>query len=115
MSYGYVEAVMRCGDPVKIKVLIERLKSLNNLLDATGQEAYLYEDFVAVLPDLLEEMITKFPTLNNEETLLSRFNDLETANAITQHFRVRFPRVVLGRYSAILISHEDDHQCVHET
>lgn len=66
-----------------------RLNALNDLLDATGQEKYMYEDWVEVTLDLIQ-------TLSNlhhdsalaKEKLFEIFNDLESANAITQHFRV---------------------------
>lgn len=89
MSFGYVEAVIRSRDPVKIQALIERLKSLNGLLDATGQDSYLYEDFVAVLPELLEELVSNLTVQESHHILLSRFNDTGTTSAVTQHFRVK--------------------------
>lgn len=62
---------------------------MNNLLDATGQEAFMYEDWVELTLNLLEQTASIESAQDNETALLEAFNDLETANAITQHFRVR--------------------------
>ena len=88
IAFGYFEALVRIGDAAKIRTEAERLKSLNNLLDATGQEAFMYEDWVEVTLELLETTARNLSTQDNEAALLKAFNDQETANAITQHFRV---------------------------
>ena len=62
---------------------------MNNLLDATGQEAFMYEDWVELTLNILEQTASITSVEDNEAALLEAFNDLETANAITQHFRVR--------------------------
>lgn len=89
MSYGYAEAVIRSQDPEKIQALVDRLKSLNRLLDATGQDSYLYEDFVVALPEVLEELAANLEVQNTGDMLLSKFNDPGVTSAITQHFRVK--------------------------
>ena len=76
------------NDAAKIQAEVQRLKSLNNTLDATGQEAYMYEDWVEETLDLLEAAATKSKS-EIDTVLLEAFNDLDKANAITQHFRVR--------------------------
>ena len=57
------------------------------MLDATGQEVYMYEDWVEETLKLLEETAST-PRKDIPKLLLDAFNDLEIANAITQHFRV---------------------------
>ena len=79
---------MRLGSPSKIHGEAARLSSLNNLLDATGQEKYMYEDWVEETIQLLER-VASTPADDTEAVLMEAFNDLEKANSITQHFRVR--------------------------
>jgi len=88
IAFGYFEAFNRLGSSAKIRVEAERLKSLNQLLDETGQEAEMYEDWVEVTLELLEKMAGMSSIKDKEVALLEAFNELETANAITQHFRV---------------------------
>ena len=95
IAFGYFEALVRLGDPAKTRAEAGRLKTLNNLLDATGQEAFMYEDWVDLTLNLLEQTASISSAQDNEAALLEAFNDLETANAITQHFRVR-PSIVFS-------------------
>ena len=48
----------------------------------------MYEDWVELTLNLLEQTASISSAKDNEAALLEAFNDLETANAITQHFRV---------------------------
>jgi len=48
----------------------------------------MYEDWVEVTLELLEKMAGMSSIKDKEVALLEAFNELETANAITQHFRV---------------------------
>ncbi|KAG8534281.1 uncharacterized protein KY384_001125 [Bacidia gigantensis] len=88
IAFGYCEALLRIGDATKIRAEIERLKTLNNLLEATGQQEFMYEDWVEVTLELLGKMADNISAWSNETMLLQVFNDLESANAITQHFRM---------------------------
>ena len=77
------------GEPAKLQAEAARLKSLNHMLDATGQEAYMYEDWVEETINLLEK-VSITPPEDIPKLLLGVFNNLDEANSITQHFRV-FP------------------------
>ena len=69
----------------------------------------MYEDWVELTLNLLEQTASISSPEDNEAALLEAFNDLETANAITQHFRVRFFFVLSCFINAYTI--QDDHQC----
>ena len=68
----------------------------------------MYEDWVEVSLDLLEQTASISSSRENEVGLLKAFNDEETANAITQHFRVKDP---LSRLSNILFVIDDTDTC----
>ena len=86
--FGYFEALLRLGDPMKVLAEESRLKSLNNLLNAVGFQEDLYEDFVDETLSLLRETATSIPCQDNGAALLSSFNDAGVSNAIITHFRV---------------------------
>ncbi|KAL9101028.1 MAG: hypothetical protein Q9163_003670 [Psora crenata] len=88
IAFGYFEALVRVGNPKKTRGEAERLRSLNKLLDDTGQEAFMYEDWVELTLSLLEQTASASAGPDKEAALLKAFNDLDTANAITQHFRM---------------------------
>ena len=52
----------------------------------------MYEDWVEETLNLLEQTASISSPTDNEAALLKAFNDTDTANAITQHFRVRLAR-----------------------
>ena len=49
----------------------------------------MYEDWVEETTQLLEK-VASTPVNATEAVLMDAFNDLEKANSITQHFRVRY-------------------------
>ena len=100
------------GDPAKVQSEIERLRSLNNMLDATGQESFMYEDWVEETLNLLEQTATIPSPQQNEVALLKAFNNADTANAITQHFRVRLAGNHYVYWRDIIVDDPaDDYEC----
>ena len=88
LAYGYFEALLRANDAMRIQSEIVRLKSLNNLLNAVGNDPMLYEDFVQETFDLLERTRVDLPCVENEAMLLASFNDAGITSSIITHFRV---------------------------
>ena len=86
--FGYFEALLRLGDPMKILAEESRLKSLSNLLNAVGFQEELYEDFVDETISLLRQTAASIPCQDNGAGLLDSFNDAGMSNAIITHFRV---------------------------
>lgn len=91
LAYGYFEALLRAGDAMRIQSEIVRLKSLNNLLNAVGNDPMLYEDFVQETLDLLERTSVDLPCVDDGAMLLASFNDAGITAAIITHFRVSRP------------------------
>lgn len=98
-------------DPAKIRSEVERLRSLNNMLDATGQESFMYEDWVEETLGLLEQTAAIRSPQQNEVVLLKAFNNADTANAITQHFRVRFAGDLVYWRGINVDNLADDYEC----
>ena len=88
LAYGYFEALLCAGDPVRIQSEIVRLKSLNNLLNAVGNDPMLYDDFVDETLQLLEQTRVDLPCVDDGAMLLASFNDGGITGAIITHFRV---------------------------
>ena len=67
----------------------------------------MYEDWVELTLNILEQTASISSSEDNEAALLEAFNDLETANAITQHFRVS----PCSTFTALFIErrYPDDH------
>ena len=112
IAFAYFETLVRMGDPAKMQSEIERLRSLNNMLDATGQESFMYEDWVEETLNLLEQTATIPSPQQNELALLQAFNNADTANAITQHFRVRLAANHHAYWRNIIVDDPaDDYEC----
>lgn len=62
-----------------------RIKSMDNLLIASGIQEYLFEDFAANTFDLFAQMT--MPNFTSE-MLLERFNDREMSDGIITHLKV---------------------------
>lgn len=86
--FGYFEALLRLGDPMKILAEESRLKSLNNLLNSVGFQEGIYEDFVDETITLLRATAASIPCHDDGAALLASFNDAGLSNAIITHFRV---------------------------
>ena len=76
---------------MRIQSEIVRLKSLNNLLNAVGNDPMLYEDFVQETFDLLERTSADLPCPDDGAMLLASFNDAGITSSIITHFRVSRP------------------------
>lgn len=88
--FGYFEALLRLGDPMKILAEESRLKSLNNLLNSVGFREEIYEDFVDETISLLRGTAASIPCHDDGAALLGSFNDAGMSNAIITHFRVSY-------------------------
>ncbi|KAI4123969.1 MAG: hypothetical protein LQ347_005919 [Umbilicaria vellea] len=86
--FGYFEALLRLGDPMKILAEESRLKSLNNLLNSVGFQEEIYEDFVDETISLLRGTAASIPCHDDGAALLASFNDAGLSNAIITHFRL---------------------------
>ena len=86
---------------MRIQSEIVRLKSLNNLLNAMGNDPVLYEDFVEETFELLERTRVDLPCLDDGAMLLASFNDAEITGAIITHFRVSLTTPLLRKKGLI--------------
>lgn len=69
---------------------LDRIKSLNALLDEVGQEEHLYEIFVDATIEIFERISAAIQNGEQDEAfLLNAFNEEYNSNAIITHFRVR--------------------------
>ena len=78
------------------------------MLDAVGFHGDVYSDFADEAFTLLDGLATSLtnpdPDHNDEASLLTSFNDVGVASAITYHFRVQFEHpFALQCFSADLI------------
>ncbi len=77
------------GDGNKFAEEEARLRSLSNVLNSAGYEAYLHEDFAEELFDTMRKVANGLHDGTAEDVLLECFNDETIQNYIITHFRVR--------------------------
>lgn len=69
---------------------MDRIKSLNTLLDQVGLPEYIYEPFVDEAEDVFKKTIAAIQNGDQDETfLVNAFNEEFTSSGIITHFRVR--------------------------
>lgn len=89
VAFGYFENLFTLRDAVKIQRELNRIKSLNRLLDQVGQQEHLYEIFVEATEELLVQLSEAVQKgVQDDSFLLKAFNSEYNANAIITHFRV---------------------------
>lgn len=90
LAFGYFETLLRLGDAPKIRAELARLKGCNEtMLDASGFDVGMCEDFTDVTFEMLEVMISSLPNHDGGASLLASFNNDSISAAVTYHFRVR--------------------------
>ncbi len=90
LAFGYFETLLRLGDVPKIRAELARLKGCNEtMLEASGFDVGMCEDFTDVTFEMLEAMISSLPNHEGGASLLASFNDDSISAAVTYHFRVR--------------------------
>ena len=88
LAFGYFEALLRIGDPDKIRTEMVKLTSFNKTLVNLGYDTMLFEDFVDATLELLERTAASLPNHDGEAIILQTFNEDETSSQIVYHFRV---------------------------
>ncbi|KAK4697893.1 hypothetical protein P7C71_g256, partial [Lecanoromycetidae sp. Uapishka_2] len=91
LAFGYFEALLRIGKPDKILAEIPKLTAYNKIFDDLGKlgnKEMMYEEFVEETLNLLKETARSLPNHDGERTILAAFNNQDTSNAITYHFRM---------------------------
>ncbi|KAK4983262.1 hypothetical protein LTR50_007340 [Elasticomyces elasticus] len=88
VAFGYFEALVHIGDAGKFLDEETRLRSLNNILNAAGQDPYVYEDFTDETFDLMRKISASLQTGNADATLLACFNDPVIEQSVIQHMRM---------------------------
>lgn len=89
VAFGYFECLLRLRDPVKVRTELARLQACNSTLDAAGFDSYLYEDFVSVTFQLLEDIAAILPAHDGGAFLEAKFNEKDGPwTQVTYHFRV---------------------------
>lgn len=89
VAFGYLERLLYLGDSGKCFQEEARLRSLSNVLNSAGFDAYLYEDFADATFNLVRDVANAIDAGNGDEVLLNAFNDESTQNYVITHFKVR--------------------------
>jgi hypothetical protein len=89
VAFGYFETLFALRDIGRIQNEIERLKSLNVLLERVGIAEHIYEIFVDTTEDILSRIQAAIQNGNQDETfLVEAFNENYSSDAVITHFRV---------------------------
>ncbi|KAF2089986.1 cysteine proteinase [Saccharata proteae CBS 121410] len=87
IAFGYFEALQRLGDSNKLLEEQTRLGSLANLLNQTGHQQDLWEDFAEATFDLLRDLRESLPNAD-EPALMNAFNDEMVSLSIITHLKL---------------------------
>lgn len=91
MIFGYFEILLSLRDPHRVQAELQRIKTLNGLLDRVGHEQDLYEIFVDETCEIFSQILTAIQSgIQDEAFLVEALCDEFRANAIITHFRVGF-------------------------
>jgi len=89
VAFGYFETLFALRDTIRIENEVERLKSLNVLLERVGIADHIYEIFVDTTEDILNRIHTAIRNGDQDETfLVEAFNEGYSSDAVITHFRV---------------------------
>ncbi|RAL10605.1 OTU family ubiquitin thioesterase [Aspergillus homomorphus CBS 101889] len=89
VAFGYFENLLKLQNLVLVHDELTRIKSLNVLLDRTGQEEHLYEIFVDATEVVFNQIIEAIQNGIIDDTfLVDAFNEEYNASAIITHFRL---------------------------
>lgn len=88
VAFGYLERLLHLGDTSKFLEEETRLRSLSNVLNAAGFEAYLYEDFAEELFELMRELGAALGKGDGDALLHEKFNDESIQNCVITHMKV---------------------------
>lgn len=92
VAFGYFENLLNLQNLMQVRHELARIKSMNALLDQTGQQEHLYEIFVDATEDVFNQIATAIQSGIRDETfLVDAFNEEYNSNAIITHFRVSDP------------------------
>jgi ubiquitin thioesterase protein OTUB1 len=69
---------------------INRLRQLNAMLDRSGLQEFIYEDWVEATANLLQDVSAHLPCGDNATKLTTAFNNEVGSAEVIQHFRVRW-------------------------
>ncbi|PWY82211.1 ubiquitin thiolesterase [Aspergillus heteromorphus CBS 117.55] len=89
VAFGYFESLLGLQNLMQVHHELVRIKSLNVLLDQTGQQEHLYEIFVDATEGVFNQISEAIQNGIQDETfLVNAFNDEYNSNAIITHFRL---------------------------
>ncbi|PYH44914.1 OTU family ubiquitin thioesterase [Aspergillus saccharolyticus JOP 1030-1] len=89
VAFGYFENLLKLQNLVLAHEELARIKSLNALLDQTGQQEHLYEIFVDATEGVFHQIIEAIQHGIIDDTfLVEAFNEEYNASAIITHFRL---------------------------
>ncbi|KIK56177.1 hypothetical protein GYMLUDRAFT_827122 [Collybiopsis luxurians FD-317 M1] len=92
VAFAYVEKLLQSDDPaIAAAAALSTLEQTPIVLESAGYEKMVYEDFYAVLEELVKNVATLDdygnPTLT-DEMLLEAFQDPQTSNSIVVYMRM---------------------------
>ncbi|KAJ5288842.1 Ovarian tumor otubain [Penicillium angulare] len=106
VAFGYFETLFNLRDPIGVQRELDRIKSLNTLLDQVGQQEELYEIFVDATEDIFAQTLSAIHNGEQDETfLINAFNEEYNSSAVITHFRLMtsaWMRLNPHRYQAFL-------------
>lgn len=85
LAYGFLELLLKAGDPNRIDMEHARIKSQNGLMEAAGFPLLVFEDFADMTFEILSGMANG---LYDGSMLLDKFNEPEYSDAVVTHFKV---------------------------
>ncbi|KAL4884716.1 peptidase C65 Otubain-domain-containing protein [Aspergillus karnatakaensis] len=89
IAFGYFENIFNLRDPAHAQREMLRIKSLNTLLDQTGQQEAMYEMFVDATMEAFESVLNAINRGERHDSfLVDLFNDGYNSTAIITHFRL---------------------------
>lgn len=89
MIFGYFEILFNLRDPHRVQSELQRIKSLNTLLDRVGQQQDIYDIFVDETVEIFSQTLAAIQNgVQNESFLVEAMCDDFRSSAVITHFRV---------------------------
>ncbi|RAK96531.1 OTU family ubiquitin thioesterase [Aspergillus ibericus CBS 121593] len=89
VAFGYFENLFNLQNSLQVHHELNRIRSLNVLLDQTGQQEHLYEIFVDATEDVFNQISQAIQSgIRDDSFLVNAFNSEYNADAILTHFRL---------------------------
>lgn len=91
IAFCYYETLQKLGDKALVEAEIQRLTSMNAMLEASGFDITIFEDFQDEALQLLRDVAGSIylgPPTDSNSIVLQRFNDANSSSPIIYYFRL---------------------------